>query len=72
MAREATGRLLEQYGAEVRKASSAALAREAFERRRPNVIVADVGMPDEDGYALLAQLRRIEQTSIPSGCRRSP
>jgi two-component system, chemotaxis family, CheB/CheR fusion protein len=62
MAREATRRLLEQYGAVVRAASSAALAREAFEHRRPDVIVADIAMPDEDGYALLAQLRRLEES----------
>jgi CheY-like chemotaxis protein/two-component sensor histidine kinase len=61
MAREATARLLEQYGAVVRAVGSAALAREAFEHRRPDMIVADIGMPDEDGCALLAQLRRVEE-----------
>lgn len=61
MAREASERLLEQYGAQVRAVSSAAGAREAFEIRRPDVIVADIGMPEEDGYALVKHLRRIEQ-----------
>jgi CheY-like chemotaxis protein len=61
MARAATGRLLEQYGAQVRASSSAAGAREAFEIRRPDVIVADIGMPAEDGNELLASLRSIEQ-----------
>jgi CheY-like chemotaxis protein len=28
--------------------------------RRPDAIVADVGMPDEDGYSLLTRLRRFE------------
>jgi PAS domain S-box-containing protein len=60
MAREATQRLLEQHGAQVRAVSSAANAHEAFEIRRPDVIVADIGMPGEDGYALLTRLRRIE------------
>ncbi|HEY1888871.1 MAG TPA: chemotaxis protein CheB [Steroidobacteraceae bacterium] len=61
LAREVTGRLLEEYGASVRAVGSATRAREAFERRRPDVIVGDVGLPGEDGYALLSQLRRIEQ-----------
>jgi CheY-like chemotaxis protein len=57
----ATARLLDRFGAQVRTADSAARAREAYELHRPDVIVADVGMPDEDGYTLLAGLRRREQ-----------
>ena len=60
-AREATSQVLEQYGAAVRPASSAAEARVAFETRRPDVLVADIGIPEEDGYALLRRLRRTEQ-----------
>jgi CheY-like chemotaxis protein/anti-sigma regulatory factor (Ser/Thr protein kinase) len=61
MARQATQRLLEQAGAQVRAVNSGAFAHEAFEIRRPDVIVADIGMPGEDGYALLTALRRTEQ-----------
>jgi CheY-like chemotaxis protein len=61
MARAATGRLLEQYGARVRASSGAAGAREAFEIRRPDVIIADIGMPGEDGNELLASIRSIER-----------
>jgi CheY-like chemotaxis protein/two-component sensor histidine kinase len=61
MARAATERLLEQYGAQVRASSSAAGAREAFEIRRPDVIIADIGMPGEDGNELLASIRVIER-----------
>jgi hypothetical protein len=61
MAREASKRLLEQHGAQVRAVGSAASAREAFEVRRPDVVVADIGMPDEDGYVLIKHLRRLEQ-----------
>jgi two-component system CheB/CheR fusion protein len=62
LTRESARRLLEQYGAAVRAVSSAALAREEFERHRPGMIVADIAMPDEDGYALIAQLRRLEES----------
>jgi two-component system CheB/CheR fusion protein len=66
MAREATARLLEQSGAQVRGVSSAAQAREALASQRPDVIVADIGMAGEDGYTLLAGLRRTEQAqSLP-------
>lgn len=59
-AREALARLLEQYGALVRVASSCAAAREAVMLHRPDVIVADIGMPGEDGYSLMRSLRRGE------------
>jgi CheY-like chemotaxis protein len=69
-ARETTALLLGQHGAAVRQASSAAEARAAFESRRPQVIVADIGLPQEDGYALLRGLRRTEQeqriTRVPA------
>jgi two-component system CheB/CheR fusion protein len=61
LGREATAKLLEQYGAQVRAASSAAQAREAYQIRRPDVIVADIGMPNEDGNALLVSLRNFEE-----------
>lgn len=61
MAREATQRLLEQGGAQVRAVHSAAAAREAWEARRPDILLADIGMPDEDGYDLIRSLRDREQ-----------
>jgi two-component system, chemotaxis family, CheB/CheR fusion protein len=60
-ARGATHLLLEQRGATVRSAQSAAQAREALAARRPDAIIADIGMPNEDGYAFLTVLRRFEQ-----------
>jgi CheY-like chemotaxis protein len=61
MAREATARLLEQAGAQVRAVDSAAHARSALAARRPNIIVADIGMAEEDGYMLLGSVRRSEE-----------
>lgn len=61
MAREATARVLKACGAEVQLAESAAQAREFFEHQRPDLIVADIGMVGEDGYALMRSLRDIER-----------
>ena len=60
-AREALGRLLEQYGASVRAVGSCAAARRAVTQLRPDVIVADIAMPEEDGYSLMRGLRRDER-----------
>jgi CheY-like chemotaxis protein len=60
LSRAAMSRLLEDVGARLRTADSAANARSTFALRHPDVIVADIGMPEQDGYVLLRQLRRIE------------
>jgi CheY-like chemotaxis protein len=57
--------MLEQCGANVSVAGSAAAAvgvlENAFaEGKRPDVILSDIGMPDEDGIALLSRIRRME------------
>ena len=49
----------EAYGATVDAAASAAEAMERFERARPDVLVGDIGMPYEDGYALIKRVRRL-------------
>jgi PAS domain S-box-containing protein len=59
--RDLLGLLLESRGAVVRAASSAAEALEAIARRRPDVLLADVGMPEEDGYSLIRKVRAHEQ-----------
>ncbi len=61
LAREALARLLAQCGAAVCAVGSCAAAREAVRLHRPDVIVADIGMPGEDGYSFLRGLRREEQ-----------
>ena len=49
--------VLEAAGAEVATATSAADALDAIATFEPDVLVADIGMPDVDGYELIKQLR---------------
>jgi two-component system CheB/CheR fusion protein len=51
--------LLQQYGADVEAAASAKEAFEAFVRRRPDVLISDIGLPGEDGYALVGRVRSL-------------
>ncbi|HEX8291161.1 MAG TPA: ATP-binding protein [Pyrinomonadaceae bacterium] len=50
---------LRRAGAEVASAGSAAAALETLERFRPDVLVADIGMPEVDGYELLRRVRAL-------------
>jgi len=49
--------IFRREGASVTTASSAAEALSRAIMKRPNIIVSDIGMPETDGYQLLAQLR---------------
>ncbi len=59
--RELVRTSLEHYGAVVRTAASAHEARERFRRDRPDVIVSDLVMPDEDGLELIRQIRAMDE-----------
>jgi CheY-like chemotaxis protein len=59
-AREPLGMLLSASGARVRVAESAAEAVEAYTKSVPHVLIADLGMPGEDGYALLERLTSLD------------
>ena len=56
-ARELLGVLLEREGAEVALVDSGKAARELIRARHPDVILCDVGMPEEDGYSFMRLLR---------------
>jgi CheY-like chemotaxis protein len=58
-ARALVKRLLEDCRAEVTTAGSAAEAVERLRVERPHVLVSDVGMPGEDGYSLIKQVREL-------------
>ena len=49
--------ILRRYGARVTSTKSAKEALRVLERELPDVIVSDIGMPDEDGYELIHKLR---------------
>jgi CheY-like chemotaxis protein len=56
-AREAMLKLLQERGARVRAVESAIEARNAIEMRRPRLIISDIGLPGEDGYAFMREVR---------------
>lgn len=49
--------LLQSHGADVRTAASARAALAELDTWRPDVLVSDIGMPHEDGYFLIRELR---------------
>lgn len=52
--------LIEERGAIVKGVASAAAALEELERSVPDVLVSDIGLPGEDGYALIRKVRLLE------------
>jgi len=57
--RELVTVMLGQYGAIVKAAASAAEALVYVENWKPDVLVADIGMPGEDGYGLIRKVRAL-------------
>ncbi len=60
---------LTQHGASVKSFNNARAALAALEQNDFDVLIADIGMPDMDGYELMRQVRRSEageQKRIPS------
>ena len=60
-ARELVVLTLESRGAVIQSASSASEALDSLSREKPDVMIADIGMPQEDGYALIHKLRAVER-----------
>ncbi|HEY3064703.1 MAG TPA: ATP-binding protein [Methylomirabilota bacterium] len=67
-ARELIAEVLEQCNAAVSSAASVREALAEVERLRPHVVLSDIGMPGEDGYDLIRELRAREK----EGGRRTP
>ncbi|MDX6694637.1 MAG: hypothetical protein QOF02_2240 [Blastocatellia bacterium] len=58
-ARELLTVVLERQGASVRAVGSAAEALAAFGALKPDVLVSDIGMPNDDGYSLIRRVRAL-------------
>jgi signal transduction histidine kinase/CheY-like chemotaxis protein len=58
-ARETMQQILEHCDAEVRTAASAAEGLQALQEWQPHVLLSDIGMPGEDGYGLIRQVRAL-------------
>lgn len=57
--REAIARVLAVYHAQVATASSVREALACFAQSPPEVLISDIGMPGEDGYDLIRQVREL-------------
>jgi PAS domain S-box-containing protein len=58
-AREMIFAILTEAGAEVSTASNADQALELLARFKPTVLISDIGLPGEDGYALIRKVRAL-------------
>jgi CheY-like chemotaxis protein len=58
--REPLVEMLTGAGADVRAVPSAAEAMVVFEEFRPQLVVSDIGMPDEDGLSLMRRIRALD------------
>jgi CheY-like chemotaxis protein len=59
-AREVLRALFQHCGSEIMVAASAAEALRVLETWQPDVLVSDIGLPDEDGYSLIRKIRALE------------
>jgi len=55
--RKLLGTMLKRYGAKVTSTKSAKEALGVFDGELPDLLISDIGMPDEDGYELIRKLR---------------
>ncbi len=61
--------LLSHYGAIVTLASSAAEAMKILLNSQPDILISDIGMPDEDGYQFMTKVRKLSKEkggSVPA------
>ena len=57
--REFVRTVLEKSGANVMTSFSVPHAMDIFERHRPDCVICDIGMPDEDGYSFIQKVRAL-------------
>ena len=69
--RDMVAAVLGSCGMLVETAASAADAMQRVERDAPDVLLSDIGMPEEDGYALIARVRALPREkggAMPAAC----
>jgi hypothetical protein len=59
--RELLTTVIEESGAEAIAATSVTEALNVLKTLQPDVLVSDIGMPGEDGYSLIRQIRELEE-----------
>jgi CheY-like chemotaxis protein/anti-sigma regulatory factor (Ser/Thr protein kinase) len=57
--RELIREVLKECGSEVVMSRSVEEALEALEQHHPDILISDLGMPDEDGYSLISKIRAL-------------
>lgn len=51
--------IFEQHGLEITAVDSADAAMSAIKQAQPDILISDVGLPGEDGYALISKIRQL-------------
>lgn len=59
-ARDVLRTILEDAGASVTTSRSASETRTLLTHAHPDLLIADIGMPEEDGYSLIRSIRRLD------------
>lgn len=57
--RELIQEVLQECGSEVITSASAEEALVALEQHKPDILISDLGMPEEDGYSLISKIRAL-------------
>jgi PAS domain S-box-containing protein len=63
-ARELVERVLSESGCRVTAVESAESALEKIAEDPPQLLISDIGLPEQDGYTLMERVRRLEQGDI--------
>jgi signal transduction histidine kinase/DNA-binding response OmpR family regulator len=66
--REFVGQMLGSYGAEIKIADCVPVALDIINSWKPDLLVSDIGMPEEDGYDLIRKIRTLRNSkkSLPA------
>ena len=71
-ARELVASVLGAAGAEVISVTSTQEALDCLDGTMPDLLLADLGLPGEDGYTLLRRIRAMKTSETDASARRRP